>query len=351
MADFDVLIGILTYNDHEMTDKVIESIKRYTRYEGDYRIVVLDDGSREEYKLGLRHVCARHQVPLEEHHENKGIPTSWNHLALYEGHGKPRIVVLLNNDIIIAPDWLRTGVHFVDSNKDYCASACWGFWRPTVDQLSYVLDHASDRRLGINDRLDTAQEMENDPTIHTDGRPGRVMCSLGSDFIFLLEAFEKIGPFDEDMKSFHEESDEFTRAAAEHKLPCWVLPWPKVFHIWGQTFARNPELNHAARMNESRELYKNKWNVPRSFEEFAGRMEITDNQVGCRVCGNATPQRLKDSLAYCCDTCLQAWWNQIQRCCFDYTNPLYMTLIPPYPIKWLAPDEEGNLVEHEEMLD
>jgi len=347
-GDYDVLVGVLTYNDHDLTSKVLESIRRHTTYDGDYRVVVLDDGSLEEFKLGLRHVCAKYEVHLLEHMENRGIPISWNHLALCEHYGRPRLVVLLNNDIIVRPQWLEVMTYFLDNNEGNCASASWGFWRPTGEQVPYVLDHAADKYLGIYDRLETTREMENDPELYTNARPGRIMCPAGCCFGFSRAAFEKIGSFDEKIKSFHEESDFGTRAAAEHGLPSWCLPWPRLFHVWGFTFSVNPELQPAVRMRESREYYKRKWLVPSSFEELLSRMENSGLADRCHRCNRRTVQRLKGSKTYCCDDCLPGWWKSIEQSAFAYTHQRYMSNIPHRPVKWLAPDKDGKLVEMED---
>jgi len=90
---------------------------------------------------------------------------------------------------------------------------------------------------------------------------GRVMCMIGCCFGIRREVWKEVGPFDERMTSFHEESDWGTRCASKGRAAI-ALPYPKPYHAHSATFGANPELQPTPRMIASRALYREKWNVP-----------------------------------------------------------------------------------------
>lgn len=74
-------IGISTYNDFVNTNTLINSIKRYTQGK-EYRLVVADDGTRDEKVVSaIRKVCANQGALFIQNPGNKGIPYTWNRLA------------------------------------------------------------------------------------------------------------------------------------------------------------------------------------------------------------------------------------------------------------------------------
>ena len=101
----ETAICITVFNDITLIKSLLETIRYYTTdYPKDkFGIVILDDGSNEEYKLGLRHIVAQNQdwcqhLYLIEHKENQGITRSWNHLTNFY---KSDYTVILNNDILV----------------------------------------------------------------------------------------------------------------------------------------------------------------------------------------------------------------------------------------------------------
>lgn len=263
-----IKIGVATYNDRGFLPLLLESIRLYTVIDEPYDLVVCDDGSTASLKEETRAVCEKFGAVLIEHPHNAGIPTTWNHLVYSLDHAA-EIIVLLNNDLLVPPDWLKVAVHFLDANKDnpHVGSM---FWNP-VNQVPmeamrgflHTLEHTS---------YVTTDSLTGKPRDFTATSPmssrqgegqglGRVMCPCGCCFAFRKEVFDQIGPFNEEYISFHEESDWGTRCAAAGRAS-FGFAYPRPYHGVGQTFAANPELSAHHRMQMTRRMYRQRWNVP-----------------------------------------------------------------------------------------
>ena len=93
-----IAIGIPTYNDHQRIINLITSIYTLTKFDGDYRMVILDDGTKDEKHIdGLKELSEKCDIPLILNKENKGIPYSWNRLTEY--YDDAEYMVLFNDDI------------------------------------------------------------------------------------------------------------------------------------------------------------------------------------------------------------------------------------------------------------
>lgn len=263
-----VKIGISTYNDRGFLELILQSIDWYTFLDEKFDVVVCDDGSLQEYKNSTKELCARFGATYIEHEENLGIPATWNHLTL-SLNNDAEIIVLLNNDLLMPPDWLRVAVHFLDANKDnpHVGSCFWNpvnqvpmeamrGWLPTLNHTTFV---TTDRLTG-NQRDFIGSSPMNQRVGENQGL-GRVMCPCGCCFAFRREVFEEVGLFDERLKSFHEESDWGTRCASKGRAS-FGFAYPRPYHGVGQTFGANPELKSGNRMAASRSLYRQIWNVP-----------------------------------------------------------------------------------------
>lgn len=280
-----ITVGISVYNDHEHLELLLQSIRWYTYQEDvEFDLVVCDDGTRlrncVENAGGspmlndssvasfnrIKDVCERFGATLIDHERNLGIPATWNHLAeVFDNE----IIVLLNDDLIMPPNWLRVAHHFLEANKDHPnVGSC--YWNPVprvhkevmramLPELGHTLfvtqDQVKGNELSFNEYSHTEVRF-------ADGQGlGRVMCPCGCCFAFRREVFQEFGPFPEDFLSFHEESH-FGTKCAEGGRAAFGFPYPRPYHRWGNTFDSNPELNHHTRMINSRAKYREFWKVP-----------------------------------------------------------------------------------------
>src|SRR3972149_792067 len=200
-------IGIASYKGAKRVNWCIESIKKFSTNDGEnYKIVVYDDGTPDSGQ-SFKQVCDKHNVPLIRSEENRGISYGWNKVSHY--YDDAEILVVLNDDIIVQPDWLKCMNFFLRNNPEYAASGWPLSWCNYEEMEKLVNNEKITPRDPITKQLRPEWEGRNDGK----NRCGRVMCMIGSCFAYLRENFLKVGNFDEGFKSFHEESDWGTRAA------------------------------------------------------------------------------------------------------------------------------------------
>lgn len=229
-----VTVGIATLNGVSRLDLLLASI-RASAPAVDYRVLVIDDGSHERNLLVLRELCKAHEVELQEHRQNYGISTTWNHLAArYESE----LVVLLNDDVIVKPGWLESIVYFLDKN-------------PKVGTVG--LHPIRDGKIIVcgGGMLDL-----NAPEA---GIPHRVVAANGYAFGFHRSLWLYVGKFDELYQSFYEEVD-FSARLWEAGCQSFNIPWPVIDHEWSSTFQQNDaQLLPRVRMEMSKKRFIEKW--------------------------------------------------------------------------------------------
>jgi GT2 family glycosyltransferase len=263
-----IKIGIATYKDTDYLALLLQSIRWYTVIDEPYDIVVCDDGSPEDIQHDVQELCDKFGATCIMHEENKGIPATWNHLTVSLGH-EAEIIVLLNNDLLVVPQWLKVAVHFLDANKDnhHLGST---FWNPInrvpLEMMRTILPTLGSTTYTVKDAISGKE-----PDFFSGGPMnvrvgenqglGKVMCPCGCCFAFRREVFNQCGPFNEGLVSFHEESHFGTTCAASGR-GSYGFAYPRPYHTHGYTFGANPELEHSQRMQNSRAEYRRLWNVP-----------------------------------------------------------------------------------------
>jgi len=282
-----IMVGISVYNDWEHLDMLLQSIRWYTyQEEEEFDLVVCDDGTRsygaedtgdgiikydpERVALSdnIKRTAEKYGAVFIEHKKNQGIPATWNHLANALG-AQSEIVVLLNNDMLMVPNWLRVAVHFLDANKynPQVGSCYWNpvnrvdkdlmrAWLPKIGHTTFTTsDHVTGKELSFNAQSHTEVRVGENEGL------GRVMCPCGCCFAFRREVWEQVGCFREDLISFHEESEWGTRCAAQGRA-AWGFAYPRPYHKHGYTFEISPELRAGERMRNSRRMYREQWSIP-----------------------------------------------------------------------------------------
>lgn len=304
-----VAICAPTYKGAHRLDWLLQSIFRVGGMEEvDAKVVILDDGSPDGGEA-VRYLGQKYGVDTIIHDRNKGIPAAWNSLT---EHFKAPITILLNDDIIVTPGWLFSMVYFLNNNPR-AGSASWPMYFSSEEDVKGLLVGED---VCPRDPITKKQQPEH-RGIHRGVRPGRIMCPAGACFGFTYEkylvsksfhnSYGLTGGFPEEFLSFHEESS-FGTALAQAGFITYGLTWPAVWHLWSATFKDSPELNASWRMQHSRKMYCDLWNVPTEFR--------------------SNP--------------------------FSYTNPCYCPQIPPNRVKWVGMNyelqeemEPDTRVEHE----
>lgn len=117
-------IVIPNYNGSHLVKKnlpgVLEAIEKF-----DSRIIIVDDGSKEEDLISLRGIVEdfskKHKVKLIEHSTNLGFSSAVNTGVR---NSKAGLVVLLNSDVLPRKDFLESPVQKISSDKDIFGIGC-----------------------------------------------------------------------------------------------------------------------------------------------------------------------------------------------------------------------------------
>ena len=294
-------IGIPTYNGWHRVRWLLENLRQRTDQSSyPFAVYVVDDSGKENHQSLVRETCREYGATFLCHPQNKGLPAAWNTLVRASDR---EMVVLLNDDVLMARDWLSYLSYAVLRNPGI-GSASLNCRFITLEDVPEILKGPEAKVLPLNVRYENGVLIRNERfremPQQVDEWPGRVMCPAGCAFGFRREVYDLVGGFDERYRCFYEETD-FGVACAYRGMPAITLPVPHDnYHLWSATFASAPEINAGQMMNESREKFKAKWSQILGFQ-------FQDAQ--------------------------------------DVHNPL-MGKIPPMPIHWLAP---GNRERVETM--
>jgi GT2 family glycosyltransferase/tetratricopeptide (TPR) repeat protein len=103
-----VSIVILGFNQVEYTKKCIDSIRRHTRQK--YELILIDNGSKDGTEAFFRSIAGAKVI---RNPENLGVSKGWNQ-GMRVATGE--YILILNNDIIVGPDWLENMVRLAESD-------------------------------------------------------------------------------------------------------------------------------------------------------------------------------------------------------------------------------------------
>lgn len=246
-----VCVGMNTYNggDRPRMEAILRSYERTVGQRDDVALVLLDDGSsRTKARAALARHAEHLNASLLQERENVGITQAWNDLSRFDPHAQ--IIVLLNDDLVLAPRWLDSIVYFLDHNE--CGAASLGLFFCVESDLGPLV-----RGEEVIPRDPHTKEPRPElGALDPNEAPGAVMCPLGCCFGFRRTMFDLVGGFDERTVMTHNESWIGT-AWAEKGLPSYVLPSPRVWHLWSATFRENPGL--AAKWSGDQRAYDEFW--------------------------------------------------------------------------------------------
>ena len=253
-----VTIGIPTYNGWMRVENLLENIKQRTEKHIKYKVLVCDDSGRNDHRQKVKEICNRYGADFVYHEHNRGVPAAWNTLTR---SSKTDIVILLNDDILVAKNWLNAPLHAIMENPKIGSFGLHCYFI-TKDDVPALLAGPDAQIIPLNVRWEGSTLITNErfnvmPT-SIGSNPGRMMCPTGCAFGFRKEIWEKVGGFDERYRAFYEETD-FGVACAEIGYPSVQLSCPSNYHIWSQTFGSAPEINAGQVMADSKKKFIEKW--------------------------------------------------------------------------------------------
>lgn len=207
-------IIIPVFNQHEMTMECIAAIRETTQ---DCEIIVIDNGSEPPFKAPFGGFT---EIRVVRNEKNEGFPKAVNQGIL---EAKGEIIVLLNNDVIVTPEWAEKLMAALDDFSivgpvtNYCAG------------LQKVQAEIYDDRDGLNKAAEAWAESYG-------GEIQEVNFVIGFCMAFRRPLFDEIGPFDESMWPCSGEEVDFCFRARKAGHRIGIVLGCYVHHEGSRTF-------------------------------------------------------------------------------------------------------------------
>jgi GT2 family glycosyltransferase len=216
-----VAIIILNWNGLKDTLECLESLNKITY--PDYEVVLVDNGSRGGDADVLQSKCGG-KISLIRNVENKGFAGGNNealrHLAR---HSNASYYLLLNNDTVVAPDFLDELVKIAESDTKIAIAGPKTYFFKPPDMLQTVW-------LKVNMGKGTTTTVGSNVTDKGQfNELKQVGCLQGSCLLLKKEVVNSVGLLDEDYFCYWEESDYCARVnKAGYKI--MYVPAAKIWH-------------------------------------------------------------------------------------------------------------------------
>lgn len=254
-----VMIGIPTYNGAHRVEMLLTNLRQRTRLDEAFEIVVCDDSGKPHHRDRVRDICKTYGATFVFNERNSGVAASWNTLTRSTDH---ELAVLLNDDILVANDWLKYMAYALKNNPGV-GSFSMNCRFITADDAKEIVKGPDVKVIPLNvywkGTTLVRDERFSSMPIEEDSYPGRVMCPAGCFFGFRREVYERVGGFDQRYRAFYEETD-FGVSMAYRGMPTFTIPIPAdSYHIWSATFASAPEINAGQIMKDSKAKFVEKW--------------------------------------------------------------------------------------------
>lgn len=217
-------VAILSYDGRHLLEIVLPSLAQQ-RF-GDFRTVVVDNGSRDDTAAWMREHWPA--VELVELPDNVGVSAALN-VCVDAGAGS-QFVCLLNNDLELDPDCLGRLVAALQEHPQAGSAAA----KLVNFHDRDVLDGAGDLFIwqGLPMRRGHGERDEGQYDAAK-----LIFGACGAAVVYRRDALEAVGPFDERYFAIYEDSDWCFRAQLAG-WDCRYVPAAVAFHMGSQTIGR-----------------------------------------------------------------------------------------------------------------
>jgi hypothetical protein len=255
-----VTIGIPVYNRGANLVDLLQNLRQRTLADISHEIVVVDDSGKPAHREIVLAACRRFDATFVAHEKNRGVAAGWN--TIVRTGKNSEIIVILNDDVFVAKDWLSYMAYAVRENPGVGSFGMNCRFIEKTDARE-ILKSPDAKVIPVNVRWRGAELVRNERfksmPPEEDGAPGRVMCPTGCFFGFRREIYDLVGGFDERYFAFYEETD-FGVACAYRGYPSFSLGVPDHnYHMWSASFGTAPEIDAGSIMARSRNSFVEKW--------------------------------------------------------------------------------------------
>lgn len=244
----DLSVSIVSWNTRDLLDECLRSIFATTS-SIEFEVIVVDNASSDGSAQVVR--AKYSQVKLIENVENVGFARA-NNQAYAVSAG--RYFLLLNPDTVVRGDALKTLVEFIDNHDR--AGAVGPLMLNADGSLQYSWARFPTLTSEIVGKLN--RRLDGLPTPHT-AQEARAMQPFRADWVggcclmIKREAVQQIGPMDESLFMYCEETDWCLRLHKSGWEVC-VEPAAEIVHLGGQSSGRVSD-KCAEQLRRSKALY------------------------------------------------------------------------------------------------
>lgn len=233
-------IVILTYNNLEYTKQCIESIRKYTD-KGTYEIIVVDNASSDETVQWLNE---QDDIKKILNSKNQGFPKGCNQgIEVSTGDN----VLLLNNDVIVTPNWLKNLTTALYSGEQIGAvgaitNSCSNNQAIQVNYKDYDELIAFAKRVNVSDPIRWKERIR----------------LIGFCMLIKRNVVDKIGLLDERFTPGNFEDDDYSYRIRQAGYKLLLCKDSFIHHYGSTSFSKDIE-KYNKLLNTNKQKFKDKW--------------------------------------------------------------------------------------------
>ncbi|GIP39126.1 glycosyl transferase [Paenibacillus sp. J31TS4] len=232
-------IIIPTFQGLYLLRECVASIRSHTH--SPYEIIVVDNGSDD----GTLQYCREENLMVISFPNNRGFPIAVNWgLRIAAGDH----LLLLNNDIVVGPNWLDNMLACLASSPDI------GIVGPYTNYIS--------GRQQRNPEYETIEGYQEAAAAYNKQDPGKYVTTerlVGFCMLFSRELMERIGLLDERYSPGHYEDDDYCYRARKAGYRLMISGDVIVHHHGSATFLKMDSKERAHLVRESYKKFVDKW--------------------------------------------------------------------------------------------
>lgn len=236
-------IVILTYNNSHLTKNCINSIRKHTN-KGSYEIIVIDNNSKDDT---VEYLKAQNDLICIFNEENKGFAGGCNQgIDISTGDN----ILLLNNDVIVTPNWLDNMVTALYSDDSIGA----------VGPITNYCSNFQQVNLPVTPDMDTDDFFSYFNTSNPNVWEERLRL-IGFCMLIKKEVVNKVGYLDELFAMGNYEDDDYSLRIRKIGYRLLLCRDTFIFHVGSASFSKLDLERFSKLLDENREKFMRKWNV------------------------------------------------------------------------------------------
>lgn len=253
-------IIILSYNAKDYTKMCIQSIRQYTD-PGTYEIIVVDNGSSDG---SLNWLIAQPDIRLIANKENVGFPKGCNQgLQIAAGTD----LLLLNNDTIVTPRWLKQLTTALYSSPEIGAVGCMTNRCKMPQRVDLPNTSSISGMIKFSENFNHSNP----------SKWYKALTLMGFCYLFRREVYERIGELDEAFSPGNFEDDDYSLRIRKAGWKLMLLKDTFIYHFSGVSFLgkeqsediqNKKKSDYLSLLEQNGSLFLAKWNLSPTYGDI-----------------------------------------------------------------------------------